>query len=138
LFIFGVFMPSPSTHFIGRTLLAANAAVLGLDGALQLASPPAMVEALTNLGFAPDIGPFLAMITLSCALLLAMPGTALLGALGTTGLLGGAICAHLRLGEIASPPQLICALIGVSAWTGVLLSDRKLAAHLFGSNGRDA
>jgi DoxX-like family len=129
-------MPHSSYLFIGRTLLRANAAMLGLDGVLQLASPPAMVEALTHLGFAPDIGPYLAMITLSCALLLAIPETALIGAIATTGFVGGAVCAHLRMGELASQPQLICVAIGAGVWIGTLLTNPGLASQIFGGKPR--
>ena len=129
-------MPRSSYIFIGRTFLLASAAVLGLDGALQFASPPAMVEALTHVGFAPDIGPKLAMITLSCALLLAIPKMAIFGAVITTGFLGGAVCAHLRVGELASPPQLICVAIGAGVWIGVVLANPGLASQILGSGPR--
>ena len=39
-------------------------------------------------------------IILACAILYAIPATAVLGAILVTGFLGGAICAHVRIGEL--------------------------------------
>jgi len=64
-----------------------------------------------------DLAPLLGVITLACAI----PRTAFLGAVAITGFVGGAIATHLRLGEIGSPPQLICAAIGIVAWAGLWL-----------------
>ena len=55
--------------------------------------------------------------------------TATLGAILITGFFGGAICTHFRLGEIGSPPQLICLALGVITWVGLYLRNptvRKL------------
>ena len=38
-----------------------------------------------------------------------------------TGFLGGAICAHVRIGELGSPPELICLLLGAMTWGGLYL-----------------
>jgi hypothetical protein len=67
---------------------------------------------------------------LVCALLYAIPQTAMLGAIVVTGFLGGAICTHVRLGELASPPQVICLLLGLMAWGGLYLRDPRVRALL--------
>jgi hypothetical protein len=59
-------------------------------------------------GFPPGLTFALSIIMLVCAI----PRTVVLGAILVTSLLGGAICTHFRIGEIASPPQLICLLLG--------------------------
>ena len=64
-------------------------------------------------------GPQIAAILAVSILLSAIPRTALLGAICITGFLGGAICAHVRLGELASPAQWICVILGVMTWAGV-------------------
>ena len=113
---------------IGHRLLFAAAILLFLDGMLQIASPPPLVAAMRSIGFPADAGPRLAVVTLSCALLLALPATRLVGAVVTTGFLGGAIALHVRIGEFGSPPQLVCAAIGLAIWTGLVLADPRLRA----------
>lgn len=111
---------------IGRSLVFLVAALLLVDGLLQLASAPMLVHALTEIGFAPDAGQTIGLVTSSCAVLLAIPRTKLVGAVLTTGFLGGAICAHLRVGDLGSPPQWVCAALGVAMWAGLLLADVRL------------
>jgi uncharacterized membrane protein YphA (DoxX/SURF4 family) len=123
-------MTNDSAQRIGRGLVLLVAAVLLLDGIAQVISPPMMVDALRHIGFPPDWGPRLAVLTLSCAVLLAVPATRPFGALLTTAFLGGAICSHVRIGEFGSPPQLICIAIGVLMWGGLVLSDGRVRAWL--------
>lgn len=115
---------------LGRGLVLTVAALLLLDALAQFASPPFIVAALEEIGFPPDVGPRLALVTLACALLLALPRTAPAGAVLMTGFLGGAICAHFRIGEIASQQQLICFGLAAAAWTGLMLADPRLRALL--------
>ena len=115
---------------VGRSIVTLIAAVLLLDGALQLISPPQMVEALTHVGFAPDSGPQLAVVTLVCAVLLVIPRTAPLGAVLSTGFLGGAITAHARIEGLGTPPQLICLALGALIWLGMCLADARVRAFI--------
>lgn len=115
-----------SSDRVGQVLIYLVALLLLLDGILQLLSPPFMLEAFAETGFSPDAGPVLATVSLTSALVLAIPRTAMLGAILVTGFLGGAISAHVRLGEIGSPPQVICALLGIAAWAGLYLRDARL------------
>lgn len=110
----------------GRTMVLLVAGLLAFDGVLQFLSPPFLVETMAHAGFAADAGQRLAFVTLGCAILLAIPATAPLGAVLVTGFLGGAIAIHFRLGEIGSPPQLICLLLGTLAWAGLYLADPRL------------
>lgn len=116
---------------IGRALVLIVSTMLTADGIVQIVSPPFLVEALSHIGFSPQAGPALAIVTLSCALLLAARATAPFGALLTTAFLGGAICAHVRIGEFGSPPQLLCVVLGISLWGGLALSDLRVRALLW-------
>ena len=69
-------------------------------------------------------------IILACAILYAFPATAVLGAILVTGFLGGAICAHVRIGELGSPPEIISLLLGVMTWGGLYLRDPRIRAIL--------
>src|SRR5258708_12652050 len=59
-----------------------------------------------------DLARVVGPIILACAILYAIPATAVLGAILVTGFLGGAICAHVRIGELGSPPEIISLLLG--------------------------
>jgi len=74
-------------------------------------------------GFADSAATPLAIIIVFCAILYAIPQTAVLGAILITGFLGGAICTHFRLGSIASPPQIISLVLGVMTWGGLYLTN---------------
>jgi hypothetical protein len=114
--------------WIGRALTFIVVALLLADGAALFLTPPFMIGILEESGFAPHQGPQLAAVTILCAVLLAIPRTAVLGAILVTAFLGGAIAVHFRLGEIGSPPQLICVLLGIAAWAGLYLRDARLRA----------
>lgn len=124
-------MLNKSFHrYLGNTLLAIVVVLLLLDAAMQAISPPEMLGALQETGWDANAGPKLAIITLTCALTLAFPRSSIVGAILTTGFLGGAIATHFRLGEIGSPPQLICLALGVAMWVGLYLRDQRVKATL--------
>ncbi len=100
------------------------------DAAVDLFAPGIMLKEMEATGFPPSLGLALGLIILVCTVLYAIPRTAVLGAILVTGFLGGAICTHFRLGEMFSPPQLICLLLGLLAWGGLYLRDPRLRALL--------
>ncbi|MGH8255891.1 MAG: DoxX family protein, partial [Steroidobacteraceae bacterium] len=91
----------------GRIMSAAVVAALLADGAIQLFVPAQIASMLQETGFALDLTRVVGPIILACAILYAIPATAVLGAILVTGFLGGAICAHVRIGELGSPPEII-------------------------------
>ncbi|TCR92657.1 DoxX family protein [Rhizobium sp. BK376] len=114
----------------GRIVSGIVVLALLADAAVDLFSP-AMIEAeMTATGFPANLAPVLGIIILVCAVLYAIPRTAVLGAILITGFLGGAICTHFRLGEMGAPPQIICLLLGVLTWAGLYLRDPRLRALL--------
>jgi hypothetical protein len=70
------------------------------------------------------------MLMLLCAAAYAYPPMSVLGAILVIGFFSGAICLHLRIGEIGSPPQLVCLAIGLMAWAGLFLRDANVRAVL--------
>jgi hypothetical protein len=85
---------------------------------------------LQETGFAIDLTRVVGPIILACAILYAIPATAVLGAILVTGFLGGAICAHVRIGELGSQPELISLLLGAMTWGGLYLRDPRIRAIL--------
>lgn len=116
--------------WIGRSVSALVVAALLVDGAMQLCAPAKIASMMQETGFAMDLTPTLGGIMVACAVLYAIPATTVLGAILVTGFLGGAICAHVRLGELGSPPEITSLLLGVMTWGGLYLRDPRIRAIL--------
>ncbi|MDQ0391659.1 DoxX family protein [Labrys monachus] len=121
---------TPGRSWTGRILSAVVVAALLADAAVQLFAPDMMRAEMELTGFPPSQAFALGVIMLACAIVYAVPQTAVLGAILVTGFLGGAISTHFRLGEIGSPPQLICLLLGALTWGGLYLRDGRLRTLL--------
>jgi hypothetical protein len=100
------------------------------DGTIQVFFPGQIASMLQETGFAMDLTQVVGPIVLACAILYAIPATAVLGAILVTGFLGGAICAHVRIGELGSPPEIIALLLGAITWGGLYLRDPRIRAVL--------
>ena len=114
----------------GRVMSAIVVIALAADGTIQLFAPARIASMLQETGFAMDLTRVVGPIILACAILYAIPATAILGAILVTGFLGGAICAHVRIGELGSPPEIISLLLGALAWGGLYARDPRIRALL--------
>ena len=114
----------------GRIMSAVVVIALAADGAIQLFAPAQIASMLQETGFAMDLTRVVGPIVLACAILYAVPATAVLGAILVTGFLGGAISAHVRIGELGSPPELISLLLGALTWGGLYARDPRIRAVL--------
>jgi hypothetical protein len=114
----------------GRIMSAAVVVALVVDGTIQLFAPARIAGMLQETGFAMDLTRVVGPIILACAILYAIPATAVLGAILVTGFLGGAICAHVRIGELGSPPELVSLLLGAMTWGGLYARDARVRALL--------
>ena len=114
----------------GRMMSTIVVIALVADGTIQLFAPAQIASMLQETGFAMDLTRVVGPIILACALLYAIPATALLGAILVTGFLGGAICAHVRIGELGSPPEIISLLLGAMAWGGLYARDPRIRTLL--------
>ena len=117
-------------QWAGRMMSAFVVIALAADGAIQLFAPAQMASMYRETGFAMDLTRVVGPIILACAILYAIPATAVLGAILVTGFLGGAICAHVRIGEFGSPPEIISLLLGAMTWGGLYLRDPRIQAIL--------
>ena len=116
--------------WVGRIMSALVVIVLAADGTIQLFAPARIASMLQETGFAMDLTRVVGPIILVCALLYAIPATAALGAILVTGFLGGAICAHVRMGELGSVPEIISLLLGAMTWGGLYARDPRIRAIL--------
>jgi DoxX-like family len=114
----------------GRIMSAAVVIALVADGTIQLFAPAQIASTLQETGFAIDLTRVVGPIVLACAILYAIPATSVLGAILVTGFLGGAICAHVRIGELGSPPEFISLFLGALTWGGLYARDARVRALL--------
>ena len=117
-------------QWVGRIMSAFVVITLVADGVIQLFAPAQIASMLQETGFAMDLTRVVGPIILACAILYAIPATAVLGAILVTGFLGGAICAHVRIGELGSPPELISLFLGAMTWGGLYARDPRIQAIL--------
>ena len=114
----------------GRIMSAAVVVALAADGTIQLFAPAQIAGMLQETGFAMDLTHVVGPIILTCAILYAVPTTAVLGAILVTGFLGGAICAHVRIGELGSAPEIVSMLLGAMTWGSLYARDPRIRAIL--------
>jgi hypothetical protein len=123
-------LTSHRAQWAGRIMSAFVVVALLADGAIQLFAPAQIASMLLETGFAMDLTRVVGPIILACAILYAVPATAVLGAILVTGFMGGAICAHVRIGELGSPPELISLLLGALTWGGLYARNPRIRALL--------
>src|SRR6202034_1530910 len=114
----------------GRILSALVVIALVTDGTIQLFAPAQIASMLQETGFAIDLTRIMGPIILACAILYAVTASAVLGAILVTGFLGVAICAHVRIGELGSQPELISLLLGAMTWGGLYARNPRIRAIL--------
>ncbi len=109
----------------GRILSAIPVLFLLMDGIMKLAKPAPVVEAMAQIGYPASLAVGLGILLLSVVLYL-LPRTSVLGAILLTGYLGGAISAHLRVGNPLFSHILFPAYVGLLLWVGLFLRDPRL------------
>ena len=123
---------SRTALWIGRIRSGLVIAFLLMDGGIKLVPIKEVTETMQQLGYSGSVDQarLLGVITLGCALLYAIPRTAILGAILLTGLLGGAMATHLRVDSPLFTHLLFGLYIGLMAWGGLYLRDPALRALL--------
>jgi hypothetical protein len=119
----GAQVPGRLALWAGWILTALPVAMLALSAAMKLARHPMVVQTMGGKFGYPDatILP-IGLLELCCALLLAVPRTALLGAALVTAYFGGAVATHVRVSDPFAGPI----VLGVFAWVGVFLREPRL------------
>lgn len=112
----------------GRVLSAIAVLFLVFDGAIKLVPIQPVTDSLRELGYpaSDSFARLLGILTLLCTAFYAWPRTALLGAVLLTGLMGGAIASHLRLGHPLLSHTLFGVWLGVIVWGGLWLRDERV------------
>lgn len=122
--------PPAAWLWSGRALSTVVVLFLVFDGAIKLVQPAPVVDAFRALGYPLPTASGIGVLGLACAVLYAIPRTAVFGAVLLTGLLGGAVSSHVRVGDPLFSHTLFGVYLGVMAWGGLWLRDDRVRAML--------
>jgi hypothetical protein len=100
------------------------ALALLFSGGGKLAGMSGLAEGFAHLGWPISLAIPLGILEIACVVVYLVPQTCVLGAILTTGYMGGAVATHVRLGE----PFPVQVPIGVLFWLGLYLRDARLRA----------
>ena len=121
-------MVSTRALWAGRLLSSLAILFLIFDGMIKLPPLEIVTATMKELGYptTDSFARFLGIVTLACTALYAWPRTALLGAVLLTGLFGGAIATHLRIGSPLFSHTLFGVYLGIMVWGGLWLRDERV------------
>lgn len=115
--------PSKAALWTGRVVSALPILALAASAVFKFLPPnKEMLEGMDHVGWPMRVMFGLGIVELSCALIYAIPQTAVLGAILCTGYLGGAIATHVRVGD----PYFVQSILGVLLWAGLYLRDPRI------------
>jgi hypothetical protein len=101
-------------------------AFLAFDAAGKLAGLPQVKEGTQALGFPPGQALVIGIVLAICVVVYVIPRTAVLGALGITAYLGGAVTANMRVEAPLFSHTLFAVYLGVLMWVGLVLRRPEL------------
>ncbi|WP_267616598.1 DoxX family protein [Gordonia bronchialis] len=110
----------------GIIISVVVAAFLIFDVVGKLTQPQAVVDGMRDLGFPVDQSYVMGVVLLICLAVYAIPRTAVLGAVGLTAYLGGAVTANMRIEAPLLDHTLFAVYLGVVMWIGLLLRRPEL------------
>lgn len=87
---------------------------------------PEVAKGWAHLGLPDAVRMPFALVEIACVLVYLIPKTSVLGAILLTGYLGGAICAHVRVGDAFW----VQAVMGVLLWAGLFFREARLRTVL--------
>jgi DoxX-like protein len=106
---------------IGVVISVLVGAFLVFDAAGKLAGIPQVKEGTEALGFPAGQALAMGIVLAICVVVYAIPRTAVLGALGITAYLGGAVTANMRVEAPLFSTVLFAVYLGVLMWVGLVL-----------------
>ncbi|WAC53643.1 DoxX family protein [Gordonia sp. SL306] len=113
-------------QIVGVVISVVIGAFLAFDVVGKLTQPEAVVEGTAKLGFPIDQAYVMGTVLLICLVVYAIPRTAVLGALGITAYLGGAVTANMRVESPVVSTTLFAVYVGVLMWVGLVLRRPEL------------
>ena len=119
--------PSRKAIWTGWILGAIPVLLMAMSSVMKFSRSAQLLESWRQFGYPEGTLIAIAAAELACAVLYAVPRTAVLGAILVTGFLGGATATHIRVGQTAFVAPVV---LGVLAWAGLFLREPRLRALL--------
>jgi hypothetical protein len=118
--------PRSWARIAGIVISAIVGAFLIFDAVTKLAGIEAVKEGTEKLGFPAGQALIMGIVLAICLVVYAIPRTAVLGALGITAYLGGAVTANMRIEAPLFSTVLSAVYVGVLLWIGLVLRRPEL------------
>jgi hypothetical protein len=122
-------LPNPAVSgkalWTGRIMSAVPVLMLLMSGVMKLLKPQPVVDGFVHYGFPVGMITGLGVLEILCTVVYLIPRTAVLGAILTTGYLGGATVTTLRVGESSWG---MAVALGILLWGGLYLREPRLRA----------
>ena len=112
----------------GRVLSGLVIAFMLFDSIIKFTMIQPVTDTFRQMGIPESLAIEIGVIGLVCTVLYAIPRTAVLGAILLTGMLGGAIASHVRIGSPLFSHVLFGVYLGLFAWGGLFLREPRLRA----------
>jgi hypothetical protein len=110
----------------GIVISGLVAAFLTFDAVGKLAAAPQVKEGTQALGFPVGQALIMGIVLAVCVTVYVIPRTAVLGALGITAYLGGAVTANMRVESPLLTHTLFAVYLGVLMWVGLAMRRPEL------------
>ena len=121
-------MPSKAASITGWVLTGIFALFMIVDVGIKFLQLPIVEETMAQLGYPPGLGFPIGIIEGIALVLYLIPRTSVLGAVLFTGVFGGAIATHMRVGSPFLSHTFFGIYLGLVAWGGLWLRDLRLRA----------
>lgn len=115
-----------TSHKVGIGISALVGAFLVFDAVGKLSMAEQFKAGTAELGFPVYQALVMGIVLTVCLVVYAIPRTAVLGALGITAYLGGAVTAHMRIESPLFSHTLSAVYVGVLLWIGLALRRPEL------------
>jgi len=116
---------SKGVLWTSRLLRAVPVLLVLLGSVMKLMKSASVIQGFAHAGLSERLVMPVGLIELTCVIVYLVPATSVLGAILLSALLGGATVTTLRIGDPTYP---IPILLGMMAWGGLYLRDRRLRA----------
>ncbi len=100
--------------------------LVGASAAPKLLAMDIALEPMEVVGWPVKYLLLIGLIELGCMVLFLVPQTALLGAVLTTGLLGGSLAANLRVDNPLFSHTLFSIYVGIAVWVALWLREERV------------
>jgi hypothetical protein len=114
------------SRLVGVVISTLVVAFLAFDAAGKLAGVAEVKEGAEKLGFPAGQALIMGAVLAICIVVYAIPRTALIGAVGITAYLGGAVTANMRIEAPLFSHILFAVYLGILMWVGLVLRRPEL------------